>query len=129
MNEELGPAKKEKGNQVSIRRLRGIKTRFRQLTLRCRANKTPMTRMIRDHKWRVKNLIQTPKILKIWKWNQTNAEVPKTTKRVDLAAPEMKTKIAAATKSLDPSQSNTAAAKTKYLKQRNSKIHLKRMQP
>ena len=116
MNEELGPAKKEKDNQVCIRRLRGIKTRFRQLTLRSRANKTPMTRMIRDHKWRVKNLIQTPKILKIWKWNQTNAEVPKTTKRVDLAAPEMKTKIAAATKSLDLSQSNTAAAKTKYLK-------------
>ena len=50
IDKELGLAKKEKGNQVPIKRLRGIKTRFGQLTLKSRANKTPVTRMIRDHK-------------------------------------------------------------------------------
>jgi len=98
------------------------------LTLKSRANKTLVIKTIKDHKWRVKNLIQMPKILKIWKWNRTSAEVLRTTKRADLAALEMMKKTAAAIRSPDLSRLSTAAAKTKYLEKRNWKIQLNRMQ-
>lgn len=128
IDKEMGLMKEQKSNPVPRRRLRGIKTRFKLLTLKSRANKTLVIKTIKDHKWRVKNLIQMPKILKIWKWNRTSAEVLGTTKRADLAALEMMKKTAAAIRSPDLSQLSTAAAKTKYLEKRNWKIQLNRMQ-
>lgn len=128
IDKEMGLMKEQKSNPVPSRRLRGIKTRFKLLTLKSRANKTLVIKTIKDHKWRVKNLIQMPKILKIWKWNRTSAEVLRTTKRADLAALEMMKKTAAAIRSPDLSRLSTAAAKTKYLEKRNWKIQLNRMQ-
>lgn len=128
IDQEMGLMKKQESEPVPSRRLRGIKSRFKLLTLRSRANKTLVIKTIKDHKWRVENSIQMPKILKIWRWNRTSAEVLGTTKRADLAALEMMKKTAAAIRSPDPSQLSTAAAKTKYLKERDWKMRLNRMQ-
>jgi len=65
INRETRLVRKQASNQVSIKRLRGIKTRPRLLILKYRVNKTQPIKEIKDPKWKVKNLILMPKILKM----------------------------------------------------------------